>query len=373
MGTTSVPRAERQEQVIDPPGGREGPVESLHLLVQGMRQLQQFIMTDSAVSFADWLYEVERAVGGLSDRASAWITMCLTCARETYEKYQMSDPLAHLTLEPARPEELCCEKWMRLERRVLTLLLGTLQKQAKDDVVTHRISNVTGLLFRLHVLYAPGGSTERAAILRQFEGQPGSGNIADTISNLRRWRRHLQRAEEMHVAVPDASVLLRAVELISSKSVEANHEVRFRLALSKSQLPSVANVLHFYNHVLAELQQAAPTKPAATSAAAADSARLKGMSVGNQGAGTGESTSPTRRQGDQPSSGTGRAPCKYFVSDNGCSKGQACKFDHVFPNKEAKKHRCWHCGSVIHIQKECPVKAGKAQSSLQLHLLPHRP
>ena len=246
-------------------------MESLQLLVQGMRQLQQVYLGknesrdsevkgaielpsmpeltgDAAVNFSDWLYETEQAAGGLSDRAAAWFTMCLACARETYERYQQSDPIARLSLEPLLSEELKNEKWSRLERRVLTLLLATLQKQAKDDAITHRVSSVTGLLFRLHVLYAPGGSAERASILRQLEGVPCSTSITETVSSLRRWRRHLQRAEEMFVAIPDGSVLLRAVEVISSKAVEANQDVKFRLALSKSQLqlqyrPTVDNVM----------------------------------------------------------------------------------------------------------------------------------
>ena len=200
-----------REASADPPGGQEGSVESLQLLVQGMRQLQQVYLGknesrdsevkgaielpsmpeltgDAAVNFSDWLYETEQAVGGLSDRAAAWFTMCLACARETYERYQQSDPIAGLSLEPLLSEELKNEKWSRLERRVLTLLLATLQKQAKDDAITHRVSSVTGLLFRLHVLYAPGGSAERASILRQLEGVPCSTSITETVSSLRRWR-----------------------------------------------------------------------------------------------------------------------------------------------------------------------------------------
>ena len=57
------------------------------------------ITNDGAVNFADWLYEVEQAVGGLSDRASRWFGMYLSSAREAYELYQMSDPLSRLTLE----------------------------------------------------------------------------------------------------------------------------------------------------------------------------------------------------------------------------------------------------------------------------------
>ncbi|CAE7684535.1 TY5A, partial [Symbiodinium sp. KB8] len=263
-------------------------VEPLQLLVQGMRQLQQVyigkgesrdselkgtvelpmmpeVAADSAVSFADWLYEVEQAVGGLSDRAAGWFSMCLKNARETYEIYQMSDPLARLTLEPLRPAELQDERWSRLERRVLTLLLATLQRQAKDDAVTHRISNVSGLLFRLHVLYAPGSAAERASILRHLEGSPGTTSVVDTVTALRRWRRLLPHAEEMHVAVPDPSVLLKAIETMAARAIDANPELKFRLSLSKSQLhlqyrPTLENVLRYYNHVSAELQQAAPTR-----------------------------------------------------------------------------------------------------------------
>ncbi|CAE7198854.1 RE1 [Symbiodinium sp. CCMP2592] len=326
------------------------------------------VTADSAVSFSDWLYETEQAVGGLSDRAASWFSMCLKCARETYEVYQMSDPLARLTLEPTRPPELQDERWSRLERRVLTLLLATLQRQAKDDAVTHRISNVSGLLFRLHVLYAPGSSAERASILRHLEGSSGTGNVSETVAALRRWRRHLQRADEMHVAIPDPSVLLRAAETMAAKSLEAHSEIKFRLSLSKSQLqlqyrPTLENVLKYYNHVLAELQQAAPARSQGSQGTNVnpDGTKLKGMNATTNGAGTGESGSPSRRVGDA-SPATGKVPCRFFASDNGCTKGQACKFDHTFPSKEAKKSRCWFCGSTKHVQKECPVKSGKPVS-----------
>ena len=368
--------------------GHGSDTEPLQLLVQGMRQLQQVYMgkgetrdselkggielpqmpevtADSAVSFSDWLYETEQAVGGLSDRAAGWFTMCLKSARETYELYQMSDPLARLTLEPLRPPELQDEKWSRLERRVLTLLLGTLQRQAKDDAVAHRISSVSGLLFRLHVLYAPGGSAERASILRHPEGASGSPNVTETVAALRRWRRHLQRADEMHVAIPDPSVLLRAVELMAAKSLEVHSEIKFRLSLSKSQLqlqyrPTLENVLKYYNHVLAELQQVAPARQQGSQNTSAfqDATKLKGMNAVTHGAGTGESGSPSRRTGET-SPASGKVPCRYFASDNGCTKGQSCKFDHTFPSKDAKRSRCWFCGSTKHVQKECPVKSGK--------------
>ncbi|CAE7216076.1 Cfap91 [Symbiodinium sp. CCMP2592] len=304
---------------------------------------------ESAVAFSDWLYEVEQAVGGLSDKASDWFGMCLRLAQDTYEIYQQSDPLARLSLEPKRSSDLADAKWSRLERRVLTMLLGTLQKAAKDDAVTHRISSVPALLFRLHVLYAPGSSSERAAILRQLEGSSAGLGLAETVTALRKWRRHLQRAEEMKVSVPDASLLLRSIETIAGRAIDANQDVKFRLALSRNQLqlqyrPNYHSVLSYYNHVLAELQQ--------------ETTKLKAANA--TGAGTGETTSPTRRGGGQLATTGNKVPCRFFAGDNGCTKGSSCKFDHTFASKEAKKAKCWHCGSVSHTQKDCPVKAGKA-------------
>ena len=147
------------------------------------------------------------------------------------------------------------------------MMLGTLQKAAKDDAVTHRIASVPALLYRLHVLYAPGSTAERAAILRYLEGTSAGTNLSETVTALRKWRRHLQRASEMSVAIPDASLLLRGIENIAGKAIDSNQEVKFRLALYRNQLqlqyrPTQSTVLSYYNHVLAELQQVTPYEAA---------------------------------------------------------------------------------------------------------------
>ena len=59
--------------------------------------------------------------------------------------------------------------------------------------------------------------------------------------------------------------------------------------------------------------------------------------------------------GGSPSSPTkakGKASCKYFLSDQGCSKGKACTWSHAFTRKD-KQGRCWPCGSTQHQQGTC--------------------
>ena len=354
--------------------------DPLHLLAEGMRQLQLAYLgrsekdsdvkgnvevpmmpevgTESAVEFSDWMYETEQAVGSLSDRASGWFATCLELARRTYDEYVNASPIERLTLDVVVPEELRAPQWARLEKKVMTLLLGAMTKVAKDDVITHRVKTVPGVLYRMHVLYQPGGASERAAILRQLEGVAVGDGVHECIGALRKWRRYLQRAEEMGVTIPDASILLRSVELIIAKALDNNGDVKFRLSLVKNELqvqsrPTTDNVIRYYNHALAELQQSAPARTSrttpTTTPTTTEGARLK--AVGNTSGGTGEATSPTSpgsRKG-------GKTPCKFFQSEAGCKRGQQCKYDHVFDSKDAKKNRCWECGAVGHRKPECPV------------------
>ena len=90
-------------------GKRTEEEDPLHLLAEGMRQLQLAYLgrsekdsdvkgnvevpmmpevgTESAVEFSDRVYETEQAVRSLSDRASGWFATCLELARRTYDEY----------------------------------------------------------------------------------------------------------------------------------------------------------------------------------------------------------------------------------------------------------------------------------------------
>ena len=336
-------------------------VDHLHLLVQGMRQLQQMQMNrrdpteaeavkgsvelqkmpepgDAAVEFNDWMYVTEQMLGALTDNASAWFSQCLQCAREAYSRYQEASALERLSISPILSDSLKDPKWFRLERRVLSLLLAAMPKAVKEDTITHRVENVSGVLYRLHVLYQPGGTLERTAILKHLEGVPGPEDPGEVVAQLRRWRRHLVRAEEMAITLPDASLQLRGLETITAKVLEKFPDVKFRLALAQNDLrlastPTAETVLKFYQHILAELQQVTPSIKAET-------AKLKGATATTpNGPGTGGSGTP----GGSPK--RGKNPCKFFQSETGCKRGANCTYAHEFLNKAEKKQRCWLWGS----------------------------
>ena len=349
-------------------------VGHLHLLVQGMRQLQQLQISkkdtpetetmkgnielppmpelgDAAVEFNDWLYVAEQMLGALTDSASVWLSESLRCAREAYDRYQRASAMDRLTITPALTATLLDKKWYRLERRVLTLLLAAMPKGVKEDTITHRVENVTSVLYRLHVLYQPGGAVERTSILGHLEGSSGTEDPTEVVTRLRKWRRYLARAGEMGIVAPDASILLKGLDLILQKVLERFSDVKFRLDLARNDLrlssaPTQESVLKYYQHALAELQQMAPSPKKQN-----ETSKLKGAALSGAGTGGSSSTpsSPARTKG----------PCKFFASDNGCKRGSTCPYTHEFASKAERKQRCWTCGATTHRQGDCPTTGGQ--------------
>ncbi|CAJ1355897.1 unnamed protein product [Effrenium voratum] len=46
--------------------------------------------------------------------------------------------------------------------------------------------------------------------------------------------------------------------------------------------------------------------------------------------------------------------CRFYMKDTGCRKGRSCEWQH--PTDETARGRCWECGSVEHMRKDCPRK-----------------
>ena len=359
--------------------GEDPELSPLDVLVQGMKQLQQVYMdkrspeaetlkgnvelpqlpdlSGDGVEFSDWLYVAEQIIGSLSDSSTTWFASTLALAREAYQKHQQASPMERLKIAPVIPPDLAAAKWSRLERRVMTMLLTAMPKAVKEDAVTHRVGTVAGALFRLHVLYAPGGTAERAAILKQLEGNAGGDNITEVIAALRKWRRNLTRAVEMGVSPPDTSVLLRGIELIIGGVLRKFPDTSFRLALARNELqlqnrPTQDTVLRYFDHALADLQQSAPSRSTIRTTGAEDPPRLR---AADAQAGTGGTITKTP-PGSPTKAGARQGSCKFFQSEQGCRRGAGCKYAHEFASKDEKRSRCWFCGSKQHRQTECPVK-----------------
>ena len=231
----------------------------------------------------------------------------------------------------------------------------------KNEVTMLRIGAVKVCLFKVYTVYAPGGTSERASLIRQLETIPANDSVMDAVVALRKWKKLIGRAQEMGVSLPDGSVLFMAVENSVKKIVDGHRDMSFKLSMAKQSLqlphmPTQVSVMTYTDHVLAELQQIVPLTKEGT--LRHDTLKLRGV----QADGPGPST-PTSATG---SPSRGKSICKYFASDEGCRRGASCKYEHSFAGKDDKRQRCWTCGSKSHRQGQCPVKEARLSSSLRL-------
>ena len=297
--------------------------------------------------------KLAKLIGSITDKAAAWWATNLELAMEAYHKFQSETPLKRLTIQVGTDPSVDNEKWSRLEKRVMALLLASMTPTIKAEITMLRISRVKECLFKLYTTFSPGGASERASLIKQLEYIQPQNNIVDMIAALRRWKKHVGRASEMGVSLPDGSVLLVAWETATRQITETYKDVAFKLNMAKQELrlphqPTLVSVMTFADHVVAELQQVIPIN------SKDNQAKLKGANV-DPGSPSSSSASPSGKgQGAQ------KQPCKFWLSPEGCRRGAACKYGHVFASKEEKRARCWTCGATSHRQAECPTKGNAA-------------
>ncbi|CAE7858031.1 GIP, partial [Symbiodinium necroappetens] len=347
----SVPKA-ATAKMLQESAEDKSPMASMDLLAQGIQQLQQLQLKkdfqdpellkgnitlpvlpepyqdSSAVMFLEWIYEAGQLIGSITDKATNWWLGNLELAKMAYYKFQAETPLKRLSITVGNDEAVHGEKWVRLERRVMALLLATMNSTIKAEITMLRIDKVKSCLFKLFTIYAPGGASERASLIKQLEHIQPQNNVVEMIAALHKWKKLIGRAAEMGVSLPDGSVLLVALEAAIKNLTENNKDISFKLNMAKSELglpykPALSAVLTYADHVIAELQQVIPFSN--------QIAKLKGASVDPRTPSS--STSPTGKgqgQKQQP-------PCKFWATDEGCRRGANCKFTHAFASKEDKK------------------------------------
>ena len=332
----------------EPAQGDTSPSTPLGLLAQGIQQLQQLQLRKdgqdpellkgsielpklpepyqdtSAVAFLEWVYEAGQAVGSITDRASTWWEANLDLAMTAYHKFQAETPLKRLTIQAGEDSKVDDEKWSRLEKRVMTLLLAAMSSSIKAEITMLRIHRVKDCLFKLYTIFAPGGASERASLIKQLEHIPPHTSVVETIAALRRWKKLMGRAAEMGVSLPDGSVLLMALEGATKQITEGNKDISFKLNMAKNELglphkPTLSSVLVYADHIAAELQQVIPFNKD-------QAAKLKAATIDPGSPGSTAASPSGKGQGQ-------KQPCKFWLTDEGCRRGAACKYGHVFPNE----------------------------------------
>ena len=313
----------------------------------------------AAINVGDWLHGLTGPMGDLTDGSGGWWADVMKSLDDYYKEYLAAATVRKVQLKAedfARPG-VKEERWSRVDKRAASMLLQAVPEAIKSELMANRLSTTLAILGRILTIYRPGSSVERQQVLKALESPGVGGSPMDLVEILRKWARWLKRAEDLGLQPPDASILLKGLDVATKPLMEKNNEILFRTNMLRFSLdldaaPTKTAVLRFHGHLLAEFEQLAyrgrgkggPTVAAAVRAA-------------NAVADAGTSPTSTQKGGSSPSASGSARPCKFFAQESGCQRLN-CKFVHDWANipKEEKSERCKSCGAKGHMKRQCPLR-----------------
>ena len=312
-----------------------------------------------SIILGDWIQLVTPTMKDLSATSWKWWEEVLSFAMMAYREWLQAEPVQRLYIRPRVPVE-CSGVWSRLEQRGQLMLLNAVPQSIKAEILSSRTTSSVEALYALLRRYQPGGLAERSRLLRQLVEPKAPQTMNEVVEALRGWRRSLRRAQELEIATPDATLLLGALDRMSELVGKTSNQVAFRMSSTRATLgvdvtPSLETVLSFSDMLTAEAESLAiselqPTMEART---APMPTKVKAMVAPNDEKG---------EKGSGKAKGEGKHDekiCRFWGSEDGCRKGQDCRFKHDWGSLE-KKGRCFGCSSTKHTKKECPTVKPKA-------------
>ena len=364
-----------------PPEGSDSPV--LQALTSGMRQLQDLqaqamsrmpasapselvkpgtttlsplpeatTTADSALKFQDWVEVTGAAMADVSEQSSIWWSSLTKVVESAYSRWLAATPLERLGIDVVAAKELTEGRWVRVNARVATMLLGSMREDLKMDMVSRRISQSCPLMmYRLYTYFQPGGPAERHDLLRRLQS-PGdyckSEALDDVLQTVRSWPRWLSRCRTVNMVPPDASVLAKGLMSLTHKHISSSGDSSFRTSMLRTSLrldgqPSLDQVFSYQRHLQAELEMMSASATSTT----------PGAAVRALEASQGGTTKPKLKDKEK----AGEQLCRYFGKPSGCKRGEKCSFSHSMSHldRDSRNKKCLKCGSEAHRQRDCPI------------------
>ena len=269
--------------------------------------------------------------------------------------------------------ELTYAEWltaMPLEKLRLKPTLGDVEAQALPDpirreIISARMMSATEIMFRLHQVYQPGGTSETGNLLRHLTDPKVGTNLCDALQTLRLWRRWLARAEELDVALPDGLVLITVLGKIAEVVGKTGTQASFRISSVRQELqidirPQIGKIKQFAEYLQAEAEELSLTtaiKAASTSGTTGAGAAASGLKALAAAGATDviPEVTDNRKKPQGPA-------CRFWETDGGCKKGSSCTYAHSWDGLE-KTNTCFACSGMGHSKRDCPVKKPTTGSS----------
>ena len=277
----------------------------------------------------------------VSPQAHRWWPLVEEEARHYYEKWRQSTPVERLYVKPQCKVVEEDPSLQRTEQRGISLLIKAAPETIRETIVSERLMTSTGIIFTLMKNFQPGGANERTMLLKTLTQPSWGASIKEATTTMRTWRRFHKRTSEIGAALPDATVLMKALEDPMQLVSRSDAQATFRLSQARAMLevdskPTMTAVWSFSECLLAELESLL--------LASGTNTVVKDTSSG---------TTPTVKQMQGPPS---TPACKFWGSEGGCRLGKKCGYTHDWQSLPDRASRCFVCSALSHRKQDCPAR-----------------
>jgi hypothetical protein len=343
-----------QPQAKGPDGEASEVLRNVPITLPTLKDVSE---PQAALRAGDWLSELMPLISDVSEGARVWWTGLVQRAQDAYATWLTAGPMDRMAVQPDLQVE---NKYVRLESRVLSMLLAAVPQTVKQEAISLREMTCVQLVFRILKLYQPGGLNEKSTILNNLTQTTAAKSAAEAGEMLRQWRRQLLRARELGLQVPDPLLQVSALSEVMRTVIAREHQASFRISNFRMThmvdvAPTQLTAENYLQMLIAEadhLHHGTMTKASPTSGnpkinvvnAAGDKGGGKKGSPGKKGYGN---------NAEGSGYGAGAGACKHWGKPYGCLKGDKCTYAHEWNNLNDKEKRCWKCSSLEHIAKDC--------------------
>eukprot|EP00434_Breviolum_minutum_P039932 symbB.v1.2.035473.t1/scaffold4784.1/size34903/1 len=213
----------------------------------------------SPLVLGDWLEVIAPIMKDVSPQAHRWWPLVEAEARHYYETWRQSTPVERLYVRPRCKVVEEDPSLQRTEQRGISLLIKAVPESVKETIVSERMMTSTGIIFTLMINFQPGGANERSMLLTTLTQPSWGTSVKEATATMRTWRRFHKRTTEIGAALPDATVLMKALEEPMQLVSKTDAQAIFRLSQARAMLevdskPTMVAVWNFSECLLAELE-----------------------------------------------------------------------------------------------------------------------
>ena len=341
--------------------------------VTDLPELPAFTPQEGSVLAGDWMTQLTPVVGTLSATSGVYWSGVLKEAYSLYSRWLAADPVQRLAIKAeANAWSVRSPRHELIEQRLTVLLMRAVPSEIRAELVAVRAMTSMAVIVAVLTRYRPGGPSERANVLAFLVSPERPTSIENGLTTCRRWLRQLQRAKELNLMLPDATLLIKGADSLMGPVLTRSQQSVFRLNSFRNErkldyMPTFDSIVAFGQLILAEyelLQHSEPSEPKKPKLNKLQEGEDGPQPKGGKGKhGRGGNPSDSDRggkggSGNQASSSSDKdstkVPCKYWcITDMGCTRAAKCPDVH---NKDLLKgtSRCWVCSSTQHQKQDCP-------------------